>query len=82
MPAIQTSCKRSRGNYNERQWKEIVLTCAVLRGCVERTRLRDWESRNGRSRVARRGIELCLLLKTYLNVSYRRFTGVLKVFSP
>ena len=73
---------RGTEEYNEWQCKEIVLACTVLRGIVDSSVVHDWERRNGRHRIARRDIVLCLLVKAYLNVSYRRLTGFLRVLRP
>ena len=73
---------RGTEEYNEWQCREIVLACTVLRGLVDSTKVHDWERRNGRPRIARRDIVLCLLVKAYLNVSYRRFTVLLRVLRP
>ena len=72
---------RGTEEYNELQCKEIVLACTVLRGIVDSS-VHDWERRNGRHRISRRDIVLCLLVKAYLNVSYRRLTGFLRVLRP
>ena len=74
--------KRDWSRYNEWQCKEIVLACTVLRGIVDSTKVHDWDRRNGRPGIARRDIVLCLLVKAYLNVSYRRLTGFLRVLRP
>ena len=80
----EVSAMKGRGTeeYNELQCKEIVLACTVLRGIVDISRVHDWERKNGRPRIARRDIVLCLLVKTYLNVSYRRLTVLLRVLRP
>ncbi|MBX8639737.1 MAG: transposase [Thermoplasmata archaeon] len=69
--------KRDWRKYNEWQCKEIVLACTVLRGLVDNSRVHYWERRDGRPRIARRDIVLCLLVKACLNVSCRRLTGFL-----
>ena len=69
--------KRDWSRYNEWQCREIVLACTVLRGLVDSTKVHDWKRRNGRPRIARRDIVLCLLVKAYLNASYRKLIGFL-----
>ena len=74
--------KRDWRKYNEWQCREIVLACTVLRGLVGSSVVHDWERSNGRPGIARRDIVLCLLVKAYLHVSYRRLTGLLRVLRP
>ena len=67
--------KRYWSRYNEWQCREIVPACTVLRGIVGSTKVHDWDRRNGRPGIARRDIVLCLLVKAFINASYRRLTG-------
>jgi len=73
-------CCGSKCHERKRDWssynacREIVLACIVLRGIVESARVHEWERSKGR--------QLCLLVKAYLNVSYMRLTGFLRVLRP
>lgn len=63
--------------YNRWQSVEVALACLRLRALADSSVIHDWQRRRGRRRVARRTIVLCLLVKAYFNVSYRRLRGLL-----
>ena len=66
--------------YNAWQCEEVVLTLMKLRSLVETSVIHDWERATGRPRVQRRAIILCLLVKAFENVSYRRLVGYLALY--
>lgn len=68
--------------YNRWQGDEVTLACGRLRELAESSTIHDWERRRGRRRVARRTIVLCLLVKAYFNVSYRRLHGLVALLQP
>ncbi|MGH9895936.1 MAG: transposase [bacterium] len=68
--------------YNAWQKDEVLLALQWLRSLVDRSTIHDWERANGRPRIARRTIVLCLLIKSYFHVSYRRLTGLLVLLAP
>lgn len=68
---------RDWNQYNPWQSDEVLPFCLHVRRLVESSAIHHWEHRNGRPRVPRRVIVLCLLVKAYFNVSYRRVHGLL-----
>ena len=69
--------RRDWSQYNHWQSQEVLLACHALRVLIESSTIHDWQRQNGRPRVPRRVIVLCLLVKAYFNVSYRRLHGLL-----
>lgn len=75
-----TECVRDWPEYNSWQNDEVILTLTRLRTLVETSVVHDWSHKMGRPRVGRRVIVLCLLVKAFCNVSYRRLHGYLVLF--
>jgi transposase len=73
---------RNWSAYNHWQSDEIALACARIRALADSGVTHDWARRRALRRVARRTIVLCLLVKAYFNVSYRRLHGLLDVLRP
>lgn len=63
--------------YNEWQREEVYRTCLKLRELVDQADIRTWQHTNGRPRIPRRTVVLCLLVKAVFGFSYRRTEGVL-----
>lgn len=68
--------------YNAWQSDEVALACTHIRKLANSSTIHNWERRRGRRRVARSTIVLCLLVKAYFNVSYRRVHGLLNLLRP
>ncbi len=66
-------------HYNRWQSEEVVLACRFLKALVESCTIHDWERRRGRPRVPRRELVLCLLVRSYFHLSFRRTVGLLKL---
>lgn len=90
MPVVTTKERKLRKRIDSRRWtdynnwqaEEVLLAMLHLRALVESSTIHDWERGDGRPRVPRRVIVLCLLVKAYLDVSYRRLHGHLLILQP
>jgi transposase len=82
--------KRVRKRVDSRDWRkynawqkdEVLLAIQWLRALVQSSTIHDWKRSNGRPRVPRRVIVLCLLVKAYFHLSYRRLHGLLVLLQP
>lgn len=87
---VVTKKKRVRKRVDLCDWKlysgwqkgEALLACQRLRSLVETAAIHDWDRTNGRPRIARRVIVLCLLVKAYFHLSYRRVWSLLALLQP
>lgn len=71
--------RRDWPEYNRWQSEEVRLACVYLRTLVESPTIHDWERRKGRPRIPRRDLVLCLLVRAYFHLSFRRTVGLLKL---
>jgi len=71
--------RRNWREYNRWQSEEIVLACQFLKALVESCTIHDWERRRGRPRVPRRELVLCLLVRAYFHLSFRRTIGLIQL---
>lgn len=71
--------RRDWRQYNRWQSEEVVLACRFLKTLVESPTVHHWERRRGRPRVSRRELVLCLLVRAYFHLSFRRTVGLLKL---
>src|SRR4030067_470595 len=53
-----------------------------LKPLVEPSAIHDWERRKGRPRIPRRELVLCLLVRAYFHLSFRRTIGLLSLLQP
>lgn len=74
--------RRNWKEYNRWQSEEVFLACLAMKAVVESATIHDWERKNGRPRIPRRELVLCLLVRAYFNFSFRRTVGLLKILQP
>ena len=74
--------RRNWSEYNRWQSEEVRLACLFLKALAESCTIRDWERRRGRPRIPRRELVLCLLVRSYFHLSFRRTVGLLKLLEP
>ncbi len=68
--------------YNRWQSEEVFLACQSMKALVESATIHDWQRKNGRPRIPRRELVLCLLIRAYFDLSFRRTVGLLKLLQP
>ena len=71
--------RRDWREYNRWQSEEVVLACRFLKTLVESCTIHDWERHRGRPRGPRRELILCLLVRSYFHLSFRRAVGLLQL---
>src|SRR3989304_5633918 len=71
--------RRDWPQYNRWQSDEVRLACLFLKDLVESATIHDWERRKGRPRLPRRELILCLLVRAYFHLSFRRTIGLLRL---
>ncbi|MBI4416372.1 MAG: hypothetical protein HY557_05260 [Euryarchaeota archaeon] len=74
--------RRNWTKYNRWQSEEVRLACLFLKTLAESSTIHDWERRRGRPRIPRRELVLCLLVRSYFHLSFRRTVGLLKLLQP
>jgi len=74
--------RRDWRQYNRWQSEEVRLACLFLKDLVESSTIHDWERHRGRPRIPRRELVLCLLVRSYFHMSFRRTVGLLKLLGP
>ena len=73
---------RNWTEYNRWQSEEVFLACLFFKTLVESSAIHDWSRKNGRPRFARRELVLCLMVRAYFDLSFRRAAGLLKLLQP
>jgi transposase len=71
--------RRDWTQYNRWQSEEVLLACLFLKDLVASSTVHDWERRKGRPRIPRRDLVLCLLVRAYFHLSFRRTIGLLQL---
>ena len=74
--------RRDWPQYNRWQSDEVRLACLFLKDLVESATIHDWERRKGRPRIPRRELILCLLVRAYFHLSFRRTIGLVRLLQP